>query len=176
MLVITATPGMQDGAPAWSPDAATIAYVSERSGWRELHAVGRGGGDNRQLTDERADVSDAAWQPDGRRITAVLGRRNRFALVLVDAASGAVDAVAAGGAWSRPQWTAAGDLVAGYEDHATPAELRRVSPGGEPRAIHAPAPLQVKRAPHVKPEEVAYESFDGLEIPAFLFRPRGASA
>src|SRR4051794_15252018 len=217
---LTGTPGMQDGAPAWSPDAATIVYVSERSGWRELHAVGRGGGDNRQLTDERADVSDAAWQPDGRRIAAVLGRRNRFDLVLVDAASGAVDPVAAGGAWSRPQWTAAGDLAVGYEDHATPAELRRVAPRvadsdradrgdrsplsgasgtGDPvgaravgehgpaytgdgagaaweaRAIHTPAALPVRRAPHVAPEEVAYPSFDGLEIPAFLFRPREAS-
>jgi dipeptidyl aminopeptidase/acylaminoacyl peptidase len=173
---LTGTPGMADMSPAWAPDGATLAYVSERSGHRELHAVDRGGGNDRQLTDERADFAQPAFRRDGARIAAVRGRRNRFDVVLVDPTSGAVEDVASGGTWDRPAWTAAGDLVAGYEDHATPAELRRVSPGGEPRAIHAPAPLQVKRAPHAKPEEVAYESFDGLEIPAFLFRPRGASA
>ena len=42
-------------------------------------------------------------------------------------------------------------------------------PAAEPhRTIHAPAPLSVKRAPHVAPEDVSFRSFDGLEIPAFL--------
>ena len=42
--------------------------------------------------------------------------------------------------------------------------------------LHAPAPRAVRAAPHVRPEEVTYASLDGVEIPAFLFRPAGASA
>ncbi|MEN3284893.1 MAG: hypothetical protein V7607_6033 [Solirubrobacteraceae bacterium] len=173
---LTGTPGVQDGAPAWSPDGGTIAYVSERPGWYELHAVDRGGGNDRQVTRENADFTEPEWHPDGTRIAAVRGRRNRFDLVLVDPATGETDVVAAGGTWSAPHWTAAGDLVGVYEGHATPPELRRINPGEAPRAIRAPAPLSVRRAPYVAPEEVTYESFDGLEIPAFLFRPPGASA
>jgi dipeptidyl aminopeptidase/acylaminoacyl peptidase len=171
---LTGTPGMRDGSPVWAPDGTAIAYVSERSGRHELHIVDRGGGNDRRLTHEAADFSDPAWHPDGARLAAIRGRRNHFDLVLVDAASGAVENVAPGGKWTRPAWTAAGDLVAVYEDHATPAELRRVAPGAAPRVVHAPAPLPIRRAPHVAPEEVAYVSFDGLEIPAFLFRPRDA--
>jgi dipeptidyl aminopeptidase/acylaminoacyl peptidase len=171
---LTGKPGMQDRSPVWAHDGTTIAYTSERSGWHELHMVERGGGNDRQLTHERADFSDLAWQPDGARLAAVRGRRNRFDLVLVDAANGAVTNLAPGGTWSRPAWTAAADLVAGYEDHATPAELRRIAPGATPRAVHAPTPLVIRRAPHVAPEEVGYVSFDGLEIPAFLFRPDDA--
>jgi dipeptidyl aminopeptidase/acylaminoacyl peptidase len=44
------------------------------------------------------------------------------------------------------------------------------------REIHAPAPLAVRNAPYVSPADVSFRSFDGLEIPAYLFRPRGASA
>ena len=40
---LTGTPRMHDRAPAWSPDGATIAYASERSGFYELHLVGRDG-------------------------------------------------------------------------------------------------------------------------------------
>jgi dipeptidyl aminopeptidase/acylaminoacyl peptidase len=172
---LTGTPAMADTDPAWSPDGETIAYVSERPGRREVHAVSRDGGDDRQVTHDDADFSQLAWERGGGRIAAVRGRRNRFDLVVVDPTSGAVEQVAPGGTWDRPAWTAAGDLVAGYEDHAIPAELRRIAPGEPHRTIHAPAPLSMKRARHVAPDDVSFRSFDGLEIPAFLFRPAGAS-
>jgi dipeptidyl aminopeptidase/acylaminoacyl peptidase len=173
---LTGTPRMHDASPAWSPDG-TVAYVSERSGFYEVHL-----GD-RQLTNAQADHSELAWHPDGTRLLAVRNRRNRFELVVVDAASGEAEVVAGGGTWSRPQWTPGGGIVGAYSDHATPPELRHAgggdaaegAPAPEPLGaapLHAPAPLSVRRAPHAALEDVAFPSFDGLEIPAFLLRPR----
>ena len=173
---LTGTPRMHDLEPVWSPDGATIAYASERSGFYELHLVDGAGGNDRQLTSTGADHRHLAWHPDGTRIAAVRGDRNRFHLVSVDAADGSAEELARGGTWHTPYWTASGDLVAGYEDHATPRELRRIPSGGSPAAIHAPAPKAVRSAPYAELEDVTYASFDGLEIPAFLMRPRGASA
>jgi dipeptidyl aminopeptidase/acylaminoacyl peptidase len=65
--------------------------------------------------------------------------------------------------------------VATYEDAATPPQLRLVCDGKSPETLHAPTPLAVRAAPHVRPQDVTYTSFDGVEIPAFLFRPPGAS-
>ena len=172
---VTGTPGMQDRAPAWSPDGATLAYASERSGRWALHLVGADGSGERQLTDDDADFGEPAWHPDGDRLAATRGVANRLALVVVDADSGAVSEVAPGGWWGAPQWTAGGAIVGTYEDHATPPELRLAVPGEGARSLLAPAPLAVKRAPHVAPEDVTFRSHDGLEIPAFLFRPRDAS-
>jgi dipeptidyl aminopeptidase/acylaminoacyl peptidase len=172
---LTGTPRMHDREPAWAPDGARIAYTSERSGFYEVHLVASDGSEDRQLTSARADHSELDWHPDGSRLLALRGRGNRFDLVTVDAESGDAEVVAPGGTWCTPFWTAAGDILAGYEDHATPAELRRVT-GGEPAVLHAPAPLSVKRAPHAELEDVSFPSFDGLEIPAFLMRPRDASA
>ena len=173
---LTGVPGMRDGGPEWSPDGGTIVYASERSGFWELHLVDRDGSDGRQLTSAGADHLEHQWHPDGTRIVAVRGRGNRFDLVSVDASNGGATELARGGVWDSPHFTATGDLVVGYHDHATPPELRRVPAEGEPAALHAPAPLSVRNAPFAELEDVTYESFDGLEIPAFLMRPRNASA
>jgi dipeptidyl aminopeptidase/acylaminoacyl peptidase len=171
---LTGTPRMQDRAPAWSPDGATIAYVSERSGAWALHTVGRDGSGERQLTQDGADYGEPAWHPDGERVAVTRGVRNRYALAAVDAATGAVTDIAPGGVWGAPQWTASGALIGTYEDHATPPELR-VLDNGATRTVLAPAPLAVRSAPHVAPQDVTFTSRDGLEIPGFLFRPRTAT-
>ncbi len=172
---LTGTPRMHDRTPAWSPDGATVAYASERSGFYELHLVGRDGRGDRQITTGGDDYTEHAWHPDGSRLLAIQGDRNRFHLVTVDAGDGSVQTLARGGLWETPYWTAQGDIVAGYEDHATARELRRVGTDGTTTTFHAPAPRAIKAAPHAALEEVAFTSFDGLEIPAFLMRPRGAS-
>ena len=174
--VLTGVPRMHDREPAWSPDGGTIAYTSERSGFYELHLVNRDGTGDRRLTSASADHLDHEWHPDGSRLVSVRGDRNRFHLVIVDARNGGTDILVRGGTWSTPHWTAAGEVVAGYEDHATPPELRRVRPGSEAATIHAPAPKSIRRAPHAALEDVVFPSFDGLEIPGFLMRPRFASA
>lgn len=172
---LTGTERLADKTPAWSPDGSLIAFTSERSGWYELHLVSPDGGGERQLTSALSDVTEHEWHPDGSRLVAVRCRRNRFDLVTVDAASGAVTVVADGGTWSTPHWTADGSILAAYEDAATPPEIRLVREGEAPVTLHAPAPLAVRAASHVRPEEVTYTSLDGVEIPAFLFRPPGAT-
>jgi dipeptidyl aminopeptidase/acylaminoacyl peptidase len=177
---LTGTERMQDKAPAWSPDGTTIAYVSERSGWYEIHLVDASSGEDRRLTHDDADFGDLEYDADGRRIVATRTRRGHRDLVLVDATSGAVTQLAPGGVWQFPHWVDDDTLVATYEDYATAPRIEhldRVGADGPARTIALqPTPAAVRAAPHVEPEEVTYRSFDGLEIHGFLFRPTGASA
>ena len=167
---------IHDRGARWSPDGSLLAYASESSGWYELHVVGADGSGARRLTHDDADFFEQRWHPDGDRLVATRGRHGRYDLVLVDVASGDVTELAPGGAWAEPHWTAEGSILATFESQSTPPELRIVVPGSQPRTVHAPAPLAVRIAPHIVPEEIAYRSFDDVEVHAYLFRPPGASA
>ncbi len=175
---LTGTDRMQDKGPAWAPDAATIAYVSERSGWYEIYVVDAASGADRQLTNDDADFGELEHHTDGQRILATRTRRGHTDLVVVDATTGAVTVIAAGGVWSFPHWLPNGRIVAAYEDSATAPRIEVVDANehGERTVLTAPTPAAVRAAPHVQPEEVTYRSFDGLEIHGFLYRPPGASA
>ena len=175
VATISGAPTMADRQPTWSPDGAWLAFASERSGWWEVHLVRPDGSDARQLTTDAADFSGLCWHADGLRLVAARCCRGRTDLVTIDVATGRTSELAKGGTWSAPAWTGDGSIVAEYSDYATPPELRLVYPNGDVEELHAPAPLAIRAAPHVEPEEITYTSFDGTEIHGFLYRPAGAS-
>lgn len=175
---ITGTPLMQDKGPAWAPGGTTLAYVSERSGWYEIHLVDAETGDDRQLTHDEADFGELELHPDGSRILATRTRRGHRALVTVDTTTGTVTEIASGGVWGFAHWLPDGTAVATYEDNSTAPRIERidVAGGGSRTVLFAPTPANILAIPHVAPEEVTFTSFDGLEIHGFLFRPAHASA
>ena len=101
MELISAANGM---SPAWSPDGAQIAFLSNRAeGW-DLYVVDADGGEPRRLT-SGATTDDPAWHPDGRAIA--VERRGGIELVQAD-----------GGGWTQlvergvqPAWAPDGRLA-----------------------------------------------------------------
>ena len=173
---LTGTPEHHDRGPVWSPDGATLAFTAERPGWHELFLIGADGSGERQLTNGGHNWSELAWHPDGDRLVAVRDRHGVTDLVVVDAATGDPDVLAEGGCWGGPQWLGDGRILAAHESFTRAPQLRVVEPGGETVTILAPTPAAVVAAPHLSPEPVSYTSFDGREIPGWLYRPTAASA
>jgi len=64
-------------APRWSPDGATLAFLSDRAkrGEAQLHRVAVGGGEPVRLTELLGGVANPAWRPDGRAIAFTARRR-----------------------------------------------------------------------------------------------------
>jgi Tol biopolymer transport system component len=62
-------PAQHTGAPAWSPDGTTIAYVTERNGTFALRAKAADGSGSESLLVESPNLmSEIAWSPDGRAV------------------------------------------------------------------------------------------------------------
>ncbi|MDP3909400.1 MAG: hypothetical protein Q8Q14_03330 [Gemmatimonadales bacterium] len=66
-----------DDGPAWSPDGRWIAFVSDRTGHREIHVVPSGGGSVKQITRNEAWSNHPTWSPDGATLAYAVVTRGR---------------------------------------------------------------------------------------------------
>jgi len=174
MVLLSGAPRQKDWWPRWSPDGQRIAFLSQRSGYDEVWLIGRDGGALRQLTHVRLEVSGLSWSPDGKRLAATINREGALDLALIDVESGEVSYLKSGrGVFSRPNWSPDGTfLTVEYEGPTQPPDLYRVSlPGGEMTQLTFSMPPALAHNALVTPHVVRYKSFDGMEIPAYLFTP-----
>jgi dipeptidyl aminopeptidase/acylaminoacyl peptidase len=173
---LTHTPKLRNWHGRWSPAGQQLAFLSQQSGWNEVWLVGPDGQGLRQLTHLAADVNDLAWSPDGKQLAATVNRDGAWHLVLIVAATGEVKVLRSDqGVFLRPRWSPGGDwLLVHYEDPRRPPDLYRVDLGGQMTQLTFSNPPALAANPLIQPEPVAYKSFDGLEIPALLFRPERA--
>jgi dipeptidyl aminopeptidase/acylaminoacyl peptidase len=171
---LVGTPKIRAWSPRWSPDGSVIAFLTEQPDFNEIWLIRPDGEGARQLTHLSHDAGDLAWSPDGTRLACSVNRNGSFDLALIDVQSGEPTCLGStGGFHSRPNWSPNGKtLTVEYESPTQPPDLYRVDV--ETRAVtqltfsNLPA---LARHALVIPELVSYKSFDGLEIPAFLYRP-----
>jgi len=57
-----------DGAPAWSPDGKTLAFLSSRGGSSQVYLLSMSGGEPKKLTTLSTGADLFQWSPDGRTI------------------------------------------------------------------------------------------------------------
>jgi tricorn protease len=70
VIDLTHSPGAMDRDPAWSPDAKSIAYFSDRDGEYDLYVRPQAGGAARKvaLGQDDAYYYDLTWSPDNRKL------------------------------------------------------------------------------------------------------------
>ncbi|MFZ9718921.1 MAG: S9 family peptidase [Chitinophagaceae bacterium] len=57
-----------EGNPRWSPDGKYISFTASRSGSNQIYLLNRLGGEAKQLTNVKGELSGYEWSPDGKRI------------------------------------------------------------------------------------------------------------
>ncbi len=171
---LVGTPKRRAWSPRWSPDGSMLAYITEQPDFNEIWLISRDGVHNRQLTHISNDAADIAWSPDSAWLACSINRDGSFPLALVNAQTGELSTLSdAVGYHSRPNWSPDGSwLSCEFESPNLPPDIYRLDiAGGRRTQLTFSNPPALAANQLITPECVRYKSFDGLEIPAFLYRP-----
>jgi dipeptidyl aminopeptidase/acylaminoacyl peptidase len=119
-------------------------------------------------------VEDFSWSPDGLRLVVTVNRGGSLDLATVEVGTGrAADLRRGPGVHQRPNWLPDGRTITfEYEDPLHPADLYRMDVETyRVTQLTFSNPPALQALDLVMPEPVSYRSLDGMEIPAFLYRP-----
>ncbi len=116
-------PLMTDGdarLPLWQPHGDRIAYLSERSGNREIWVMQSDGTGKAQVTFSEGNVSEYAWSPDSTRIAYVVaappGTWPEFSLWVINSDGSGSEQLTTGN-WDRsPVWSPDGARIAFWSE------------------------------------------------------------
>jgi dipeptidyl aminopeptidase/acylaminoacyl peptidase len=177
---ITKTPGVEMD-PVVSPDGKSIAYVATTRPLTTIDSVAEdahvfvvpfAGGAPRELNQALDRRSAApAWTADSGSVIFTAADHGKTLIYRVPAAGGASKPIFDKNAQVSGVSTARdGTIVFGMTDPIAPRELYRLPPGsGQPAQITKTNADLLAQWKLVRPEAIAFKSFDGLEIHGWLY-------
>lgn len=174
MRLVHGLPKVRMWMPRWSPDSQWIGFISQEAGHDDVWLVKPDGSGLRQLTQEGRDFAEFAWSPDGRSLAATRIHNVSFELVQIDVASGQVsDLKTEPGVHSRLCWLPdGGSLTFEFESPILSPDIYRIDiHSKQVTQLTFSTPPALAALKLVMPEHITYKSFDGLDIPALLFKP-----
>jgi len=167
--------GRKFGYPLVTADSSRVIFPSHRNGWINYWQVPYAGGEAAPVHAESSDQIDAVISPDGTRIAWVSNNNGATRLTVVDLTSGAARTLIdpSMGVVAKPAWSPDGSQIAYlFETSTCPADLWLVSAeSGATRRLTASPLAHELQEKLVAPQKIWYKSFDGREIPAYLYVP-----
>jgi dipeptidyl aminopeptidase/acylaminoacyl peptidase len=176
---ITPADNFDHSSARWSPDGQTLAFISDRTGYMHVWTMNPDGSGSREYDTGPFDSASPhfavtpVWSPEGTRLLTSVNRGGRYALAVIDLPAGRVVVARDGpGQHHESGWTRDGQIVHVYENAWSPPDVHVGPVSGTSRQVTFSSHVMF-REPHMASiERVQFGSTGGLQIPAFLMKPR----
>src|SRR5437016_2629617 len=173
-------------SPRWSPDGKRIAFLPNRDGDGANLAFVSNVHDHldigvldlrrrrvRWLVQSKWDKSRPLWSPDGKRIAFLENRDGNIQLKTISAAGGGARAVSSTkGSASHAAWHPKGRGLFYLHSTFTRPDRLIANLGGTNRTVVDSLQAKLPKEELADGKLVRYRTFDGRQIPAWLFLPR----
>ena len=160
-----------------SPDGGYVAFMSNRSGPREIWVSALDGSGLRKLTDlESIGTNFPAWSPDGRRIAFIssAGDVGTKAVFVLDVSGGAPRRLTEPMTVGPPQWSHDGRWIYFMSNRSGGYRIWRMTPSGEQlTAVTRTGGFEAQESPdgkYVYYSEQPPRGVSGLDAPVRLMR------
>ncbi len=173
-------PSVRAMSAKWSPDGKWISFIAQETQREELYLIKPDGEGLHQLTNAGRDIFQYEWSPSGKQILAVINNKGSFELMLLalspqgETESGSTLVLRGeAGIHSNPNWARDESFITfEFEGPTLPPDIYRMDlKSREVKQLTFSNPPAMQKNKFIVPEIVSYKSYDGLEIPAFLYRP-----
>ena len=161
-------------SPKWSPDGKWISFIAQEGQREELYLIKPNGEGLHQFTKGGHDIFQYEWSPSGKQILLVVNRNGSFELDVAEAETGkSVSLRSEVGIHSNPNWSRDEAYITfEFESPTVTTDIFKMDlKTKQVTQLTFSNPSAMQNYPFVTPEIVSYKSYDGLEIPAFLYRP-----
>ncbi|MBE0672725.1 MAG: S9 family peptidase [Anaerolineales bacterium] len=179
-ITLYGKPSVRAVSPKWSPDGEWVSFIAQETQREELYLIKPNGEGLRQLTKAEQDIFQYEWSPSGKEILVVVNKNGSFELMLIalspqgETGSGSMSTLRSEvGIHSNPNWAKDESYITfEFESPAAPPDIYRMDlKTRQTTQLTFSNPPALQKNKFVIPEVISYKSYDGLEIPACLYRP-----
>ncbi len=167
-----------EGDGAWLGHSDEYVFISEASGFRNLHVLDVASAAVRIVGGGRHEIHNLWVSPEGSFAMASASVRSPYErdLVRIEFNTGKLTTLTDGGAWHEPVVSPRGDMVADVASTSNrPFELflRKDGGRGPVHAVTDSPSVAFKSLPMIDPEIIRIPSEPGFDVSARLYRPEG---
>ncbi|MDO8578592.1 MAG: polysaccharide deacetylase family protein, partial [Dehalococcoidales bacterium] len=124
--------GIYDNGPSLSPAGNSIAFTTNRDGYKHIYAMNDDGSNVTPLTDGKADDEWPAWSPDGSKIAFTTGRDGNPEIYFMNASGSNQTRLTNDPANDNlPAWSPDGSKIAFVSDRKGQDDIYVMLAGGE---------------------------------------------
>ncbi|MHA7870816.1 MAG: S9 family peptidase [Hyphococcus sp.] len=155
-----------------------LVFYSEHDGFMRVYSLAADGGEAVALTPANCEAEDTAASIDGERLVFAhnCGDIDRRHLAAVPVAGGALAPLTEGdGVETHPVILRDGAVAFRKAGAASPTRIAIINADGDSAYVSAPPPDDFPAGDLVTPQQVTFQSTDGLTIHGQLFAPSGAN-